>query len=500
MQRGLSTIEILIALTITTSAIVACVSLILTMPSMLHDARLTRGAYAEAGSLLAEAELRAGTDIHSLMPIATTTSDGYTVSRSIEPIYDELASRVTASASWSDLRGTLRGIELETLVSDPVLGRDLSCSPFMRTDWTRPVIAASYRLSPGMLLPQDYPSGPYPLSRIALLDNRLIVASDIATRATHPTLFFFTVDDSAMPVFAAAYDNATSSREGVKGIDVGNGHAYIANGFGSVSTTTCATNSACAQLHIFDLSDAAPSRVSALELPMHAPPYARTVDGATAAAHSIAYRRGYTFLGLEKTANGYEFNIIDVRNPRRPRWISGLPIGRSVEHIAVTATHAYLATSDSDAEIVVIDIRDPAMPIRVGSWDAPGIRNFGLGSQVQVRGSKAYFGRTYVPNAAEFFLLDVQDPTNTQAVGSIDTGMPANPQGIRGIVVRGPLATVLSGNTLHFWQAEIPDPMLAYAPDLTIPSEGTSLACAGEMLFVGSTEDGAGTITLVTGS
>src|SRR5690606_16305272 len=128
---------------------------------------------------------------------------------------------------------------------------------------------------------------------------------------------------------------------------------------------------------------------------------ARSTGGRSTPAKTITYRKGYVYLGLEKTAAGDEFNIIDVSDPENPWLIGGMGIGRSVNDISIVGDRAYLATSDPNREFVVVDIVEPENPRIVEEWDAPGSTGFGLGNVVLVRAGRIYAGRTYVGNVPE---------------------------------------------------------------------------------------------------
>lgn len=499
MRRGFSTLELMIALAVTAGAIIAATQLTLGLPAMLENAHLEQAAYAEASALLAEAERAAFTGSSGVSARSSTTRDGIEVARHVEPIYDELAARAIATASWRDTNGP-RQVSFETLIIDHALARDLSCSPFLSGDWSRPRIIATHLLAPGGLLPPESFTGTYPVASLAALGTSLAVTSGSTASATSSSLFFFTFGEEGALHLAAAFDNTPVSRVGYHGIAVGGGHAYAANGFGSASAATCAQDSSCAQLHLFDMRDpAAPTWVSSLQLAVAEPPYARTVGGATAAAKSVSYRRGYVYLGLEKTSLGSEFNVIDVRDPAAPQWVGGLRIGRSVEAVAVTRTHAYLATSDPGSELVVVDIRDPEQPAHAGSWNAPG--RFGTGSSVSVRGNLLYFGRSYTSDGAELMVLDVSDPASVTLLAQEDIGTAETHAGAQGSMIRDPVAAVLAGNMLRFWHADGTPLERPSAEPLHLAGKGVSLACTGDLLIVGGSDPaGGGFLQVISGS
>ena len=496
-MRGFSTLEILIALGIAATSIAACVLITFGTPMLLENTRLERKAYSIASALLTEAELTARMNFDLVAPIASSTEDSYERSLALNYLYEGLAARLTARVSWMDAHGRKKERALDSLVTDPEAAAEQSCSPVVSGNWRKPHILDTRRLSAEDLIPGV--PGRYPISAIATTRNRLVVAVSSTILPTDPTIFLFSSGSaSERPEVMGSYDGASTSRVGYAAISTGKGYAYAASNFGSGSETTCRTG-ACAQLQVFQLSEGL-ERIGSLSLPTHEPPYALSAGNVTTPAKSIAYRKGFVYLGLEKTVSGYEFNIIDVRDPEEPRWRGGVAIGRGVSDIDVQGGYAYLATSDPARELVVIDVSDPADPRIAGEWDAPGATNFGLGSALIARPSRTYLGRAYVGNAPEFYVLDTSNVTSPLPMHENDLGTALRPESVQGIVVRDFLIAILSGRRLTLWNVE-EGRFASFGESIELSGTGTSLACRGNALYAGSVDgEGNGILTVLTGS
>lgn len=495
-MRAFSTLEILIALALAATSIVACALIVFGTPFVLENARLERRAYGLAGAILTEAELGARKNFDSVAAVATTTDGTYERSLAVEYLQESLAARLTARVRWTDTYGRLKEVALDSLIADPEAARDESCSPVVSGNWREPRILATYRL-PGDLVPGM--TGRYPISDIGTTGNHLLLAVASTTLSIDPALFLFSLGSAGdRPEFMGSFDNASTSRVGFTAVATGGGYVYAANNFGSASQATCSTG-ACAQILVFDPKETL-EPVGKLTLSTTAPPHAVSAGNITTPAKSIAYRKEFVYLGLEKTVSGYEFNIIDVHDPGAPTWQGGVAIGRSVNDIGVQGGYAYLATSDPARELVVVDVHDPTSPHIAGYWNAPGATNFGLGSVIVARLPRLYFGRTYVGNSPEFLLLDADNPATPVPIHENDPGTLLRPESVQGIVVRDFLTAVLSGKRLELWNTG-GGLFETYASPVPLPGTGTSLACRGNTLYVGTIDAGGdGVLILITDS
>ena len=489
-MRAFSTLEILLALAIGVTAIVGASLIAFGTPEMLENARLEYAAYGIASAHLTKAERKVRHDFGSISSIPPSVSKGYDSSLEVTYVHDDLAARLTARVSWTDTRGKKREVSIESLVTHPEAALLDACSPFVfekEVRETSPSHLTSEDLLPGI-------SGQYPVSDVVATRDSLLISVSTTLLPTDPTLLLFELGNTHEPsLVRGTFDNASTTRVGYAAVSVAGKYAYAANSFGSASPTTCSTH-ACAQLQVFDMSKGL-ELIGSLTLPMNAPPYAQSSGNRTTLAKAIAYRKGYVYLGLEKTLNGQEFNIIDVQDPEKPRWVGGAAIGRSVNDISIRGTRAYLATSDPAREFVVVDIENPSDPWVISEWNAPGSTNFGLGNAVLARAGKVYTGRTYVGNAPELYVFNEND--FEAPVFEYDPGTILIPRSVNGIIVRNSLLAVVVGKRFELWNWN-GSTFVSHAPSIELPGTGTSLACRGDTFYVGGvTDSGEGFISTI---
>lgn len=488
-------LEILIALAIGVTSIVGAMLITFGTPEMLANARLEYVAYNIASALLTEAELTARSNFDQISSIAPISENGYESSLEVSYLHEDLAARLTARVNWTDTRGRRKEISLESFITDPESALDDACSPFPLGNWQEPRQTANHSLTNNDLLPGV--SGLYPIADVVTTRDALLAGVSSTELPTDSSLFLFKLGKSGeFPQMQGAFDNASTSRTGYAAVSATGEYAYAANAFGSASPVTCSTG-ACAQLHVFDLRDGL-KLISSFSLSMDAPPYAQSAGGKTSPAKALTYRKGYIYLGLEKTLNGMEFNIIDVHDPEDPHWIGGVAVGRSVNDISIQGTRAYLATSDPVREFIIVNIEDPFDPQIVGVWNAPGSANFGLGNVMLARAGRIYIGRSYVGNASEFYVFETNELTTP--VYEYDFGTILTPRSVNGIIARGPLLAILVGSRLELWHRN-DSSFVPFADPLELLGIGTSLACRGNTFYVGGVdESGNGFITEFTAS
>ncbi|CAN5726744.1 hypothetical protein BH11PAT2_BH11PAT2_06570 [soil metagenome] len=503
-MRAFSTIEILIALAILTTTITAVALVAFGTPYMLANMKMETITLYHEDSELARIEHLSWRGLMQIHSIASTTRSGFEESLSISSIEDGVSIHAQSNTSWIDSYDIRRSSTLKTLLTDT--SGDNPCDPFVSSTWSLPYTHV-YSMSVGDLLPAYIPADSYPVADLKTTGNTLIAAVRATTQLNSPTLFFFDISKNAQKptLLGNGFDNASTSRIGFVEVATGNGYAYAANGFGSASPQTCAGTSSCAQVQIFSLPSAIPATfITSLSLATTSAPYALSSGNGTAPASAITYSQGRIYLGLQKTIAGDEFNIIDVSDPLKPRWISGMPIGRTVNHIVVRNGFAYVATDDNVRELMIFDVRDSEHPVLAGSWDAPGSTGFGFGTALIAHASTTLLGRSYVSNAPEVVSLNTDDPTHITQINTQDIGTVLNPDSIRGFISQDFLTYALTTKKLQFWNYADTGSLSEFAPPLSLPSgsTGTSVACRENTLYVGleQTSQASGSIEVVTGT
>jgi parallel beta-helix repeat protein len=193
----------------------------------------------------------------------------------------------------------------------------------------------------------------------------------------------------------------------------------------------------------------------------------QVVGQAGGAIRTVALQDGYAYVGV-----GLCLEVVDVSDPADPQVIARTsPFGHSVEDIAVSGTHAYVAAGG--AGLRVVDLSNAEQPVEVGYWESPGYAEgvtisdgtayladgpYGLRViDVSDPQHPAEMGFAYETNyafevvvideaayiaaaGAGLLVADVSDPENPVALGSLDT-----PGYAYGVDVVGDTAYVADG-------------------------------------------------------
>jgi len=493
--RGFSTIEVLIAMMVMVAVFSATALLSFGSQSMLAGGELNAGALSRAQKLLEHQQSLARKDFNLLQNIATTSDGIYRQSVSVGVWQGDpyATKRVTALVSWADQNNTARSLSLDTLVSniDHAVGGD-TCGSVVSGDWVAPHIS-NYALTLTGILPSP-PAGhtfgtSTPITAIDAYKGKVYVALASTSAKVNDSLFVLDSTDPVRgPQYLASVDNNTSSIDGAEALKAAGGYLYVANAH-DANFKTCKPSVNCAQVQIFDTSNSSSiTSVAYYLLPTSSPPYVYG-SGGQAVAKSISYKDGYLFLGLSKTGNGPEFNIIDVHDPHVPVWIGGFAVGAIIKSIYTAHGYAYLATDDVARDLIVLDIHDPSSPSLVATYNAPNPHSESL----YMLGDRLFLGLTPAFGAPELRMLDVTDPLAPALAGSQKIGASAV-----GVVVRDTLMFVLTSTTKQLKIFDISDvSAIATTSILTMPGVGTSLDCEGNTLYVASNDGGQGYVSVI---
>lgn len=485
-RRGFSTLELLIALAILTLTLVAVSTVALGAPFMLANGDLELKAEGQLVATLARMRALAPRAFADIRTVATTSMNGIATAQQAELLSDDLTEHLTETASWEDSEGIWRTHASEGLVADLADADSASaCDATVRGDWSQALITL-HAFAPGDLLPSTLPARTRAITNLSAKNDLLIATIDPAEMKTDPTLFLFDVA-SGTPRYLASLDTASSTKSGLADAVAAQGYVFAANAF-AANWATCAEGPSCAQLQVIDIRDpSAPALIRNFRLATSTGPLANG-SGGQATGKTLAYKGGFLYLGLVKTAaGGKEFNIIDVTDPLHPAWRGAYAVGRTVNRITVRGTYAYLATDDPAQELIALDISDPAAPKRAGSWNAPGTANFGYGADILATESSLYLARTYSPNAPEFTVLGNTPPyASFMPVGTYDAGTILAPTSVYRIVVRSWLGALLSTDRVTLISlADAAHPNEIRSLPFPLGDTGTALACSSNELYAG---------------
>lgn len=465
--RGISTVEILVALTVMTLAITASATVGIGVPNIIADAKNASVALEKARIALL---------------------DGLLIS---EPLEDENFLRKISHQEWTTSRSVVHTIELSTITKSD--DESEACDPFTSGDWSHPVLARSYAVDESLGLP----AAVYSISSLSISPGMLAIGIGSTSEAAKPTLLLFQLIGTSSSRLLGAFDNASTSRIGNNAVASEGQYVFSGNAFSSASSATCNAGASCAQVNVYAKS----GLISSLVLATTTVPFASRADGTNAPVSILTYYRGFLYVGLQKTVRGDEFNIIDARDPTHLRWVSGYPVGRTVNSITIRDSLAYIGTDDPSRELMIFDVRNPAQPALYSVWDAPGSSTFGYGSASTVFGDSVRFGRTYSASDPEFELLRVKGASTTE-IARLDSGTSKDPESVRALLTQDRLTFMLLTHRLDVLDTHDHITVkLIGSYSLPPGSQATALACRNNQLYLGRTEgDGSGHLDILQGS
>lgn len=134
---------------------------------------------------------------------------------------------------------------------------------------------------------------------------------------------------------------------------------------------------------------------------------------------SIAATEDFVYLGVGNNS-GPEFYIYNVSNPTVP--VGTFEVGKGVSAISMAGNRAYLAVTDSgqgEPNLLILNVGNPSNPTLLGSYAAPEAPNGAKGEGLLYVGGILHLviSGAASEGTANYYLLDVSDPTNVSTVG-----------------------------------------------------------------------------------
>lgn len=445
LNRGVSTIEILIAFMVLTLCIGAVILLNFSNQSISTNIENRMTALMLAQELLTETRSKIYADQKNCDGAENClgTNDPFFHKKiNIDPhTITECAKNITSSITWQTEDRPL-SVDLEIRIADIntaiALAGDCATMPPEHT-WDNPEKTTSADTTPALL-------------KATGLDekNGFAYMSVDPTLATDPDFFIFNTETPATQIATL------NTGPGLSSIDVAGSYAYVAN------------DSKNGQLQIIDISD-----------PYH--PILKTtlnvIPGGTdvnSVGNKVFYYDSKIYLGLKKN-NYAEFYVIDTPSLNI---LGSYEVGASVNAIYIKKDYAFIATPNTE-ELTVIDLNPSSSKFmkRVGGFDAPA--GSGNGKSLQIIGDTLYLGRT-VGNK-EFYILNIENPTTPLVLGFYDVNSSIND-----LVVVGEYAfliTGLTGNELQILNIANPE-NITLVGKYNFTDKATNLDFADNRLFI----------------
>ncbi|HEY1074644.1 MAG TPA: hypothetical protein VGE59_03010 [Patescibacteria group bacterium] len=374
---------------------------------------------------------------------ASSQSDTFTRSITIAEV-SAYSKRVTSTVSWVPGGNRNATISLETLITN---WHSTQQENYIAGDWVHPLSAASADIDSGAA------------GTDVFVENQKAYVSSQSTNVTKVDFSTFAVQNPSSPTLVSSVDLGISNVASI----AKNGN-YV---YGSVADST-------KEFVIIDISNpAAPIKVG-------------DVDVSNGKTRSITVSGNRLYLGMERIAGESEFYIYDVTAPTSPVKLGSFEIDGTVNSIAVLNGRAYLATSHDTAELMILNVADPAAIAVLGTYDAPDVYD---GMNVSVKDEfNIYLGRANSPTQPEFLILSATNPVSPTVQGTFDLNT-----GINDMVIVNRLAflaTELPNAEFKVLDVANPAQISAYS-SLNFPQSVTGIAYENNTIYCSVRSNGA---------
>ncbi|MDO8537149.1 MAG: hypothetical protein Q7R94_02800 [bacterium] len=438
-----STLEVVIALTLLTVALTGAAVVAISSQSLSIDAQEANQTIRLAEQNLENLRANARYDFNGIAS-STVVENEFTkiiiVTTTTDPNTKQVVSRVT----WKTDSLRTQSVELVTLVTNWSVAQDSGDDTGgggTTGDWTNPQTLGTVDLGAG-----EEATG---------LDVRNKIVYMTATASDKKKADFFIVDatNGQSPVVNTSLNTGL----GLNAIDIAGDYAYVAN------------DDTSEQLQIIDVSsNSTSSVVSTTTL--------AGVSGSGAIGNSIFYSGSKVYIGT-KRATGPEFHIIDVSSPTSTSELGSFEIDADVNSISISGNTAYIATSDDNTEVVILNVSNPASIVQLGAFNATSTYD---GKSLYRVGSKIYFGRK-TGNSDELQVLDVSSSSAPSSLGVKSIAADVN-----SLVVRDKLAFIGTSDSNNEFQVyDISTPAaISFVSSFNFPQVAASIDFEDNIVYV----------------
>lgn len=131
---------------------------------------------------------------------------------------------------------------------------------------------------------------------------------------------------------------------------------------------------------------------------------------------------------------GSKLYSFSISNPGPPVYLDEISVDDNATEIYLSENYVYVATQDANKELQIIEVTNPANLSPIGQYDLPGALK---GTDIFVRGTRAFISTQNNGSGAEFFIFEVSDPANPSFLGSYELN-----ETIHSFSIVGPYALV----------------------------------------------------------
>lgn len=186
--------------------------------------------------------------------------------------------------------------------------------------------------------------------------KRIVFVGGTSVQGADPDLCVYDVTSADSPMLVSSLNTGP----GIFSLDAAGDYVYVVQNANSL------------QFQVIDVTDSAhPFVVASRSLP--------GVSGSFPQGRSVYVFRNRAYVGTYETA-GPEFHVFDITDPRNPRALGSRAINHSIRQILVRIVTlggiehvlAYIASSADAAEVLILDVTNPAAIIELSHVDVPG--------------------------------------------------------------------------------------------------------------------------------
>ena len=114
---------------------------------------------------------------------------------------------------------------------------------------------------------------------------------------------------------------------------------------------------------------------------------------------------------------GAKLFSFSINNPDSPLYLDEISVDDNATDLYLSGDYVYIATQDSSKELQIIEVTNPAILSPIGQYDLPGALK---GTDIFVRGTRAFISTQNNGSGAEFFIFEVSDPSAPSLLGSYE--------------------------------------------------------------------------------
>ncbi len=201
-------------------------------------------------------------------------------------------------------------------------------------------------------------------------------------------------------------------------------------------------------------------------------------DISNGVALSITVNGTMLYLGMQKITSEPEFYAVDVSNPTAPVVRGSFEVSGDVNSIQIFNNRAYLATSVDNAELIVLDLTNPAAITKLGQFDAPQTPD---GRSVFVKDEfNIYLGREVSNTTDEFVIVNAGSPGTITQRGSYDLATGINDM----VAVNKLVFMVTEQPNAEFRVLDVGNPSSIYSFSyLNFPQSATGIAYENNTIY-----------------